>query len=113
MSFMKQQLFYKEIGKDGRDHIKNKHSRKHTKELTTVTVRGAVYNVGKALIYSLPKSLWIVNVIDHDGFLTWPFSSNLGDFVHLKNDRDPTKPIIALIYTLWEDEKYGVLFLDR
>lgn len=30
--------------------------------------------------------------------------------MHLKNDRDPTKPIIALIYTLWEDEKYWSCF---
>ncbi|KAI8350693.1 hypothetical protein B0O80DRAFT_389041, partial [Mortierella sp. GBAus27b] len=67
-----QQLFWKEIGKDGRSHSKNKNARKHGKELTQVVHRGATYKVG--------------------------------DFVHLKNDRDPSKPIIALIFSLWEDE---------
>ncbi|KAG0006693.1 hypothetical protein BGZ80_005173, partial [Entomortierella chlamydospora] len=67
-----QQLFWKEIGKDGRGNTKNKHARKHVKELTQVSLHGGIFKVG--------------------------------DFVHLKNDRDPSKPIIALIFSLWEDE---------
>lgn len=30
----------------------------------------------------------------------------LGDFVHIRNDSDPSKPIIGLIFSLWEDAKY-------
>ncbi|KAF9979523.1 hypothetical protein BGZ65_006438 [Modicella reniformis] len=67
-----QQLFWKEIGKDGRGHSKDRHLRRHAKELTQVVHHGTTYKVG--------------------------------DFVHLKNDRDPSKPIIALIFSLWEDE---------
>lgn len=29
----------------------------------------------------------------------------LGDFVHIRNDNDPSKPIIGLIFSLWEDAK--------
>jgi hypothetical protein len=32
-------------------------------------------------------------------------SIKLGDFVHLRNDDDRSKPIIALIYSIWVDEK--------
>ncbi|KAI8602877.1 hypothetical protein EDD21DRAFT_303076 [Dissophora ornata] len=52
--------------------VKNKHARKHARELAQVMQGGVTYKVG--------------------------------DFVHLRNDRDPTKPIIALIFSLWEDE---------
>ena len=34
-----------------------------------------------------------------------PFAFLKGDFVHLRNANDPSKPIIALIFSLWEDEK--------
>ncbi|KAG0250955.1 hypothetical protein BG011_007954, partial [Mortierella polycephala] len=67
-----QQLFWKEIGKDGRGQAKHKNTRKHAKELTQVEQNGETYRVG--------------------------------DFVHLKNDSDPSKPIIALIFSIWEDE---------
>ncbi|KAF8940876.1 hypothetical protein BGZ47_007579 [Haplosporangium gracile] len=29
----------------------------------------------------------------------------VGDFVHIRNDNDPSKPIIGLIFSLWEDAK--------
>ncbi|KAG0292373.1 hypothetical protein BGZ96_004177 [Linnemannia gamsii] len=29
----------------------------------------------------------------------------VGDFVHIRNDSDPSKPIIGLIFSLWEDAK--------
>lgn len=35
----------------------------------------------------------------------YPFLDSIGDFVHLRNVNDPSKPIIALIFSLWEDEK--------
>lgn len=35
------------------------------------------------------------------------FSFIIGDFVHLRNDDDRTKPIIALIFSIWIDEKYA------
>ncbi|KAF9950132.1 hypothetical protein BGZ72_008157 [Mortierella alpina] len=30
----------------------------------------------------------------------------VGDFVHIQNDGEPSKPTIGLIFSLWEDEKY-------
>ncbi|KAG9321032.1 hypothetical protein KVV02_004993 [Mortierella alpina] len=66
-----QQVFWKEIGKDGRN-VKNKNARTHAKELTQIVLNGITYSAG--------------------------------DFVHLRNERDPSKPLIALIYGLWEDE---------
>ncbi|KAF9979609.1 hypothetical protein BGZ75_009428 [Mortierella antarctica] len=35
----------------------------------------------------------------------------VGDFVHIQNDVEPSKPIIGLIFSLWEDEN-GVKGLD-
>ncbi|KAF9958085.1 hypothetical protein BGZ70_009312 [Mortierella alpina] len=35
----------------------------------------------------------------------------VGDFVHIQNDGEPSKPTIGLIFSLWEDEK-GVKGLD-
>ncbi|KAG0309630.1 hypothetical protein BGZ98_000039 [Dissophora globulifera] len=35
----------------------------------------------------------------------------VGDFVHIQNDSDPSKPTIGLIFSLWQDEK-GILGMD-
>ncbi|KAF9432181.1 hypothetical protein BGZ76_011152, partial [Entomortierella beljakovae] len=35
----------------------------------------------------------------------------VGDFVHLQNDIDPSKPTIGLIFSIWQDEK-GIKGLD-
>ncbi|KAG0049947.1 hypothetical protein BGZ83_005250 [Gryganskiella cystojenkinii] len=32
------------------------------------------------------------------------FWTTIGDFVHLQNNSDPSKPLIALIYSLWEEK---------
>ncbi|KAF9084728.1 hypothetical protein BGX23_010265 [Mortierella sp. AD031] len=34
----------------------------------------------------------------------------VGDFVHIRNDSDPSKPIIGLIYSLWQDAKGATRF---
>ncbi|KAG0249999.1 hypothetical protein BG011_008729 [Mortierella polycephala] len=35
----------------------------------------------------------------------------VGDFVHIQNDSDPSKPTIGLIFSIWEDEK-GIKGID-
>jgi len=42
-----QELFWKEIGKDAREHPKNKNARRHVREMQQIVQRGVTYSVGR------------------------------------------------------------------
>jgi chromatin structure-remodeling complex subunit RSC1/2 len=60
--------------------------------LTSIEYKGEVWKVGKWPMFYCTVSLF-------------PCSSNCcaGDWVHINNPNDPTKPIVAQIYRLWQD----------